>query len=460
MKKYVVILLVFGWLSNFIAQDTIENNNNPQCSQWLSVMHEFVKSKNYDEAYTYFEKLHQHCPDFNKAIYVDGVRIFKAKYKEEKDATKKKEYAQKIVELYNERLKLFPDPSGKVKHDKAVMMFIYKVGSEDEIYNILSNVFKNHPESFTHPKAYLALFKAQVNKYKKGEVKLEEVFDLYDDLTDHLNATIDKMTKEFEELSAKNEEDLTRSESYKKHALSVNLPAMSKVYTYMDQTLGELGDCKTLVPLYEKNFAENKNNTKWLKRAAGRLADKDCTNNNIFVKIVEELNRIEPSAKSSMYLAIRAKKSGQYKKAMDYYKHALTLTNNPYEKAKLYYSMAVLAAKKMGNKSLARTYALKALEYKPSMGAAYLLIASLYAKSANECGNTKFEKLAVYWKAAEMAEKAAKVDPTVKRKALKLAAEYRKRAPSKKEIFLNNMGGKIIKFDKCWVGGSVRVPSN
>ncbi len=459
MRKYILLFLLSGWLSAAIAQENVSTDNTAQCNQWLSIMHEFVKAKNYDEAYPYWEKLYNNCKKFNKAIYIDGVRIFKDKYKKAKDPALKKQYGEKIVRLYDERLQYFPDPTGKVKHDKAVMMVIYKVGSDDEVYDILIDVFKNHPESFTHPKAYLGLFKAMVNKYKKGEVKLEEVFDLYDDLTEHLNATMQKMTKEFETLNAKKEEELTSKEARKKKILSVNLPAMSKVYTYMDQTLGDLGNCKTLVPLYEKNFAAHKNDPKWLKRAAARLADKDCTDNRIFVNIVEELNKIEPSAKSSMYLAIRAKKAGQYSKAMSYYKKALTLSTDPYEKAKLYYGMAVLAATKMGNKPLARQYALKALEYKPSYGAAYLLIASLYAKSANQCGDTKFQKLAIYWKAAEMAEKAAQVDPTVKRKALKLAAEYRKRAPSKKEIFLNNMAGKVIKFDKCWVGGSVRVPS-
>ena len=37
----------------------------------------------------------------------------------------------------------------------------------------------------------------------------------------------------------------------------------------------------------------------------------------------------------------------------------------------------------------------KALAYQPSMGKAYLLIANLYASSANGCGKTQFEKRAV-----------------------------------------------------------------
>jgi len=52
------------------------------------------------------------------------------------------------------------------------------------------------------------------------------------------------------------------------------------------------------------------------------------------------------------------------------------------------------------------------------------------------------------------------VDPTIRKSALRAAQSYRDRAPSKQEVFIKGMGGKVIKFDKCWVGGSVRVPTN
>ena len=82
----------------------------------------------------------------------------------------------------------------------------------------------------------------------------------------------------------------------------------------------------------------------------------------------------------------------------------------------------------------------------------------MYAASANNCGTSTFEKRAIYWKAAEMAEKAARVDASIAGNARATANSYRERAPQKTDIFNEDMAGKTITFN-CWVGGSVRVPN-
>ena len=63
------------------------------------------------------------------------------------------------------------------------------------------------------------------------------------------------------------------------------------------------------------------------------------------------------------------------------------METDPYKKAKTLYKIA-LEFKARGRKSTARSYANKALGYQPSLGKAHLMIASLYASSANDCGNT------------------------------------------------------------------------
>ena len=100
----------------------------------------------------------------------------------------------------------------------------------------------------------------------------------------------------------------------------------------------------------------------------------------------------------------------------------------------------------------------KAIQVKPSYGKAYLLIASLYGSSINECGSTQFEKRAVYRLAAQYCDKAAAADSTLKGKASGDAARYRAAAPSKTEIFQENKAGQRIAFN-CWIGESVVVPN-
>ena len=83
----------------------------------------------------------------------------------------------------------------------------------------------------------------------------------------------------------------------------------------------------------------------------------------------------------------------------------------------------------------------------------------MYAASANNCGETSFEKRAVYWLAAEYADRAGKVDPSLKSNASQTAASYRGTAPQKQDIFTSDYKtGDNISFG-CWVGESVRVPA-
>ena len=59
----------------------------------------------------------------------------------------------------------------------------------------------------------------------------------------------------------------------------------------------------------------------------------------------------------------------------------------------------------------------------------------MYADSANDCGDTQFNKRAVYWLAADFARKAGNVDNSLK----KVANKQRKATPEEplvKRIFL------------------------
>ena len=98
------------------------------------------------------------------------------------------------------------------------------------------------------------------------------------------------------------------------------------------------------------------------------------------------------------------------------------------------------------------------VEVKPSAGIAYLKIANMYASSANNCGTNVFEKRAMYWLAADMADKAARLDASIAGNARQAASSYRGLAPSKSDIFNDGMAGKTVTFN-CWVGGSVKVPN-
>src|SRR5699024_5125114 len=126
---------------------------------------------------------------------------------------------------------------------------------------------------------------------------------------------------------------------------------------------------------------------------------------------------------------------------MKYFNEAADLETDNSKKARIYYSIAE-NYRKAGNFSSARTYYNRMLEVRPSAGMAYYRIGSMYADSASNCGTTVFEKRAMYWLAAEMMDKAARVDGSVASNAKAAAESYRQRAPQKSDIFSEGMAGK------------------
>ncbi len=458
MKRIYTLLgiILFGSFGLF-AQEA------DKCDITLSLEHDYVTARNYDEALKYWEKLIKECPKHSEAVYADGTRIYKAKLKtaqNAKDDAKAKEYLNTLLGLYDKWVAYFPDSKNvaKVYHDKGLIMLNNKIGSKEKLYNTFKKGYDLDKNKFTNPKAIYGYFDAAVALYKNGKLNFEDLINHYNDLTGSIDKLAEKYTLIMEDLQKKEDAgELMKKEEKKLKAIRKNLPVYSIVAKNMDKILGELGDCEHLVPLYKRTFEENKNNPSWLRKAASNLSKKDCSNDPVFEKLVVQLDKIEPSYNSAYYLGILKEKKGQINSAINYYKKAINLADKAYDKAKIYYKLAKLS-KNRGQKSQARTYARKALEFKPSMGAAYLLIAHLYAGSANSCGNDEFSKRATYWLAASMADRAAKVDPAMAKSARKLAAAYRAKAPSKTDIFMKGMGGKHIPM-KCWIGGSVTVPN-
>ena len=92
------------------------------------------------------------------------------------------------------------------------------------------------------------------------------------------------------------------------------------------------------------------------------------------------------------------------------------------------------------------------------MGKAYILIANLYASSANSCGTDEFSKRMVFVAAANKARQAKKVDPSLTSRANRYIKSYTASAPSKKLIFTKGLTSGATHKISCWIGETVRIP--
>ena len=460
MRKIVFVLIVL-FFSNIQFSQSKE-----ECFANLSIFAEYAKVKNYKAAYQPWLELKKQCPDLNSAIYVLGERMLKSFIKSSDD-TAKLQFQKDLVNLYDEWLQYFPKSKrgvsevGKILAIKAQTMLDYKLASDSEIVQIYDDAFKNDPKSFKSPKGLYNYFKLYFKMYKSDDqdVSLEEVFDKYEELTEKFEYEMGAYTAKLDLILKKEENStpLSSREIRNKKVYEVNMVACNTYLNNLNAIIAKESTCENLIPLYRKNFDSFKYDSVWLNRAASRMDSKDCSDDPLFVELVEALHELNPSANSAYYLGLLNDKKGDSKLAIEYYNESIDLETDNLKKAKTLYKIA-LKFKKSGQFSKSRTYANKALKYQPSMGKAYLLIGNLYASSANNCGTSQFEKRSIYWLALKEAKKAASVDASVRKLANKTATSYEGRAPSKTDIFSEAMGGKKISFN-CWIGKSVTVPS-
>ncbi|WP_093023389.1 hypothetical protein [Pustulibacterium marinum] len=425
---------------------------NPECNTNLSLYVQDAKVKNYDAAYEPWKMVYENCPDLHYANFVYGERILE--HKMESDAANKDQYVQDLLGLYDGYYKYFGPEAGKKKKyyysemvsDKVKLMNSEGLGTDQEIYDMVHEALQKDKDNLTSELVLYIYFKKTVDLYKAEQLDLQVVFDTYDDVSERIEELRNDLAKTMNplvekqeagtELTAKEAKTLSRSEKI--------MSNYNDISGSLDSYLGQLADCDNLIPLYEKNFEANKSDEEWLNRAASRMTEKECTDSELYVKIVEQLHSLHPSASSARFLGVIAYKKGDKQGAIKWFKESIELEGDKFKKSKTALQIAGLYSG-----SASANWAREALKYNPSNNKAWSIIAHAYADSANSCGSTTFEKKAVYWLAAEAARKGGDT---------KLANTYEKYAPTKTEIFDANMSGKTLKIG-CWINRSVKVPS-
>ena len=441
-------------------------NSSEDCRENLSIFAESAKIKNYKAAYEPWMSVRTNCPKYSLATFQYGELILKDFIEKSSTNEEKEKYLLDLLKLYDEWAANFPkrkgaNQIGKIYSSKGQAMIDNNFENKLKIYQTFEYAYNNDINSFSNPKSLAYYFQTAYDLYKMGnsQVSLEILFNKYEELTEKFESLRIDIARKIDEILKKEDTGvaLTSKEERNKRIYDTNSNAVGAYLQLIDQRIAKEATCDILIPLYSKSFEANKSNPLWIKRAAGRLDGKECSDDPLFVTLVEQLHSLEPSADSAYYLGILNDKRGNSDEAIKYYQESVTLESDNYKKANILYRIAV-KQKNSGRKTSSRNYAERALSFQPSLGKAYLLIANLYASSANACGTSQFNKRAVYWLAAQTAQKAGRVDASIKKIANRTAASFNGRAPTKTDIFTEGNQGKTVTFS-CWIRRSVKVPN-
>ena len=406
MKTKITILIAFLFLST-----TTISAQNEQDLETLSIFSELAKSKNYTAAYTPWMELRNRNPKFNKAIFVYGERILKYKINNS-EGEEKISFINDMLKLWEERKAVFPNvtPSGAFLAKARQLEYDYRMilnKTNEALYTGFDTAYNTDSKTFTNPKSLYTYFSLMVDLYDANAKTAQQLFTKYDDISEKIELEVKNYTnKRNAYLDEEGEvKELSKNDARKLKSYDSYLSAYDKIAGSIDTKLGARANCENLIPLYARDFEEFKNDGVWLQRAMNRMYAKECNDDPLFVKIVEQKNALEPNADTAFYLGILKDKAGKSSEALSYYNQAVELESDNFEKSKILYKIAT-NFKKKGRYGQAKSYFMKALRANPSMGRAHLAIAAMYAKSANDCGVDNFSKRAVYWLAAKEAAKA------------------------------------------------------
>ncbi len=450
LKTITIITFLFAGLISVSAQEKY-GDNPTECKMNLSLFHESVKAKNFDEAYEPWKACYDNCPKASVHIYTDGLKIAKNMMKSDADGG-----AKLTNEIYAKRVEFYPKRLGKVYSDWAKFLISQKA-TDDEVFEKLNLAFKANPSEMS-AKNIFKFFGFVTEKYKDTDVQY--IFDTMDDVNDAVGVKMNGLTADYTKLQAKIEkgETLTKKEQWRvdKQYFEKNLSGLGKIEGGLNAMVDDLMTCERLVPMYRTNYESNTTNAKWLKRATVKLNNKGCNNDPLYLTIIESWAKAEESVEVYKFLESEYRKKGRVAEADELGKKIFNM-GTPLDKANFLYSQAN-DLYKSGKYSQARRKAREALKFQPSYGKSYILIARMYAKTANRVGTDELSKRMVYVAAVGKVRQAMRANPSLTSTCKKYIKSYSGNYPAKTLLF--NKGLKSGDSHKVggWIGETVRIP--
>ena len=445
MKK---ITFLFAALLFMSTAKTNAQDNQRECAIKYNLFKGDFKSKKYEDAFVNWQFLMDNCKDLSVNIYKYGATLAE-------DIKKDPVLAKRV---YEQRLDIFPTKNpAKVHSDYATYLSDNELADENDVFLILEKAYNIDPTKMGVKNLY-KYFQGMTDRNK--DTNPQKVFDTYDDVLESVGEKLEDYAKKLAPLNKKISDSIALNSSEKKklRMYSINSNALGQVEAGLDNMIVTLSTCERLIPLYNRDFDANVSNAAWLKRAVSRMYNKECTEDPLYEKLARAYAEASPSSDSYSFVAVVLEKNGDTRGADEMRKKAFDLEVDPIKKANYKLKFAQYASKK-GQKSRARSLAREALSFNPNLGKAYLLIASLYASSVNECGSGEFQKRMVYVAALNKAKRASEVDPSISALANRYIKTYSGNVPDKKMIFTAGIDPGTAYTINCWIGETVRVPN-
>ena len=409
------------------AQESVYGTDSLTCIQNLSLYREYFKQDNYADATKPWQWVIMNCPKVRKQTYLDGVIMLDSSLRATKDTTLRAALIDSMMWVYDRRIMYFNE-EGFVLGRKAYDLYQYRPSAIDEVFELFRrsmDLQRVKAEAFV----ISAYFQSAIERFRQKKMTKEEVIDLYD------------------KLSEINTENIKNG---------VNVDRYEVAQQNLDNLFGPFASCEDLISIYSPKVKETPNDTVLLEKVNHLMQKKGCTDSQLFETVAKNLYKAKPSTEAAMALAEFYLRKNQNTDAVNYLQEVLAQEQDDQKKAELNFKIAQIYAQAK-NYSQARTYAQRALQFRPNWGKPYLLIGDLYASSMNVCSDLKFGGKEVIWAALDKYYQAKSVDASVADEANRKIGTYKTYVPDSEATFFHSVEAGQQYTVGCWINETVTV---
>lgn len=397
---------------------SISANAQEKCIELENQLSNYIEKQEYKEAYTTWQNISSSCAKFSQKSYVLANQVLQFNV-DNAIADVKPSAIKELAAFYDVFDKNFPENKNGNLVKKAMLLYENKAANNDEVFTLLQKAILKDANQFTTPKPLYDYYYLLQEKYQEKKVTFGEVYDNYSNVLTILDKN----------------KDIYHPDEY--------ATAKMAVTNLLQQNLNS----ENLSAYIESQFETNKNNLNWLTHSGSLLLEK-APKNSILEKVALQIESIQPSYLSSVFLANYYLKNHKQPEAINYFEKAVSNTQKPLEKADVAYKAASIVM--LQDPAKAKQFIDIAIENAPTDGKNYVFLATLYENAVNQCATTKDEQAAIYQLASQTVLKAEKAEARYKSTAQYYSDQYLKKLqsigkPKKKSITLN-----------CWINQTVQ----
>lgn len=433
MKKIFLTLLCVYSFSLFGATTPPVQKmkgDSIECLTNLSVFTQFVKQKNYADAYWPWRWAFENCETSSKSIYIDGAKIINSKIKEfNSDPEIKSAYVDTLFMIYDMRISYFGQ-EGYVSGLKGSDMLKYRSKTNlNEAYELLKTSLELQLNK-SNATALYNYFKSVTSLTQNDILSKEDVLEAYASVTEYVEYNLANNSKS--------------KKSYEQ--------ALEKI----EKEFEPYATCEDLVTLFDLKYSQTPDDISLLKRIVNVLDKKGCTDAEVYFNSASAVHASEPTAKSSFSMGNLSLEKGKFSGAVEFYNQAISLAGSDMDKSTYLLGLSQ-ANVKLGKLSTARDLAYQSAKLNPEWGKPYLLIGDMYLNSVNSCGTNAFEKGMVYSAAIDKYIRAKNIDSSLAESCNKKIVLYSKYLPTTDDAFFSGAKDGDSFTIGCWMNETTKV---